>query len=233
MDLFEKIREDRPHTIYSAEARVGQGVVHCVLGEWEMGRKQMREGSDADPLYFAQRALVLDYASRSRRYDAAIAGAHALLAIEPNLPHAYLALWQAHWWKGEFDDAVAANASLLKQLGMDPAPFLEAYRKGGIRAFLQSSITYWEAWWSSYGVGAVWLAQFYAYLGEADLAFEWLERGYQERDPQLTNTFNANPAFDPIRADPRFAALAERVGIPIVEPDGPLVTPPEDSAHAE
>ena len=40
--------------------------------------------------------------------------------------------------------------------------------------------------------------------------------------------FNANPAFDPIRDDPRFAELAERVGIPIVEPDGPLVVPPPE-----
>ncbi len=40
--------------------------------------------------------------------------------------------------------------------------------------------------------------------------------------------FNVYPFFDPIRADPRFAELAERVGIPIVEPDGPLVVPPPD-----
>lgn len=204
-------------------------MVLCVLGEWEKGLNQMREGSDADPLYFAQRGFALQYVARSRRYDSAIAGAHAILAIEPNIPDAYTALYQAHWWKGEFDESVAANVSLLKQIGIDPVPFLEAYSKGGIRAYMRTWIAFWEDWWSRTGAGAVWLAQFYAYLGEADLAFEWLERGCEERDSHLSSVFNTNPAFDPIRDDPRFAALAERVGIPLVEPDGPLVTPPKAS----
>ena len=233
MELYQSVRDARPHTAFSTDAWTLQGMVLCVLGEWEKGLNQMREGSDADPLYFAQRGWVLNYEARSRRYDSAIAGAHAVLAIEPNIPNAYLALYQAHWWKGEFDEFVATNASLLKQTGMDPAPFLEAYSNGGIRVYMRTWIAFYEDWWSRTGVGAVWLAQFYAYLGEADLAFEWLERGYEERDSHLSSVFNTNPAFDPIRDDPRFAALAERVGIPLVEPDGPLVTPPKASIDAE
>ena len=121
-ELFQRVRDARPNTGDASHAQVGQGVVLCVLGEWERGLKEMREGHASAPLYFALRAFVLDYESRARRYDAAIEGSNAVLAIEPNLPQAYLALWQAHWWKGEFDEAVAANANLLKQLGMDPAP---------------------------------------------------------------------------------------------------------------
>ena len=232
LELYQSVRDARPHTAFSAEAWGLQGMVLCVLGEWEKGLNQMREGNDADPLYFASRGWTLNYEARSRRYDSAIAGANAVLAIEPNIPNAYLALYQAHWWKGEFDEFVATNASLLQQTGMDPVPFLEAYSKGGIRAYMRTWIAFWEDWWSRTGTGAVWLAQFYAYLGEADLAFEWLERGYEERDSHLSSVFNTNPAFDPIRDDPRFTALAERVGVPLVEPDGPLVTPPKPSVDA-
>jgi serine/threonine protein kinase/TolB-like protein len=231
--LYQSVRDARPNTAFSADAWGLKGMVLCVLGEWETGLNQMREGNDADPLYFAQRGWTLSYEARSRRYDSAIAGSKALLAIEPNVPNAYLALYQAHWWKGEIDEFVAVNASYVKQLGMDPAPFLAAYSNGGIRAYMRTWIAFWQDWWSRTGAGAVWVAQFYAYLGEADLAFEWLERGYDERDSHLSSVFNTNPAFDPIRDDPRFAALAERVEIRIVEPDGPLVTPPADSFDPE
>ena len=82
--------------------------------------------------------------------------------------------------------------------------------------------------WKARGVWAPYIAQYYARLGEADLAFEWLERAYQDRNPHLVFVFNAVPDFDPIRSDLRFVELAERVGIPLVEPDGPLAAPLPD-----
>lgn len=72
------------------------------------------------------------------------------------------------------------------------------------------------------------IAPRYAYLSDADPAFTWLERAFQERDPQLVFVFNMDPSFDPVRDDVRFVALAERVGVALVAPDGPLATPPED-----
>src|SRR6266536_3494463 len=40
-------------------------------------------------------------------------------------------------------------------------------------------------------------------LGDKDRAFEWLEKAYQERSSQLVN-LKVQPAYDPLRADPRF-----------------------------
>ena len=41
----------------------------------------------------------------------------------------------------------------------------------------------------------------------------WLERGYRERDPQMV-LLKSNPAFDPLRSDPRFDDLLRRIGFP-------------------
>jgi len=46
--------------------------------------------------------------------------------------------------------------------------------------------------------------------GETSRALEWLERAYDERDPWL-GFLNIDPAFEPLRAEPRFVSLAERV----------------------
>jgi hypothetical protein len=50
-------------------------------------------------------------------------------------------------------------------------------------------------------------------LGNADAAFRWLERGYQERAAQMS-TIKATPAFDTLHGDPRWASLLGRMHLP-------------------
>lgn len=48
-------------------------------------------------------------------------------------------------------------------------------------------------------------------LGEPDAAFQWLEQAYQARDPFLPAQ-EGSPPLDPLRGDPRYAALLEKIG---------------------
>ena len=50
----------------------------------------------------------------------------------------------------------------------------------------------------------------YAALGDADRAFEWLDRAYEERRGWLVY-LNVEPMLDGLRADPRFRRLVERM----------------------
>ena len=45
-------------------------------------------------------------------------------------------------------------------------------------------------------------------LGNSDLAFEWLQRAYKDRDQLLVHVENYG-FFDPLRSDERFRALHE------------------------
>ena len=58
----------------------------------------------------------------------------------------------------------------------------------------------------------IWVALAHIGLGENDLAFEWLDRAFEERDGSLI-LVAASPEFDPLRQDPRFRALLERMGL--------------------
>ena len=54
------------------------------------------------------------------------------------------------------------------------------------------------------------IALIYVGLGDKDQAMAWLEKAYTERfNPSVL----LRPAFDPLRADPRFKSLVRRVGI--------------------
>ena len=54
----------------------------------------------------------------------------------------------------------------------------------------------------------------YAGLGERDLAFELLEKAYQDHDP-LPFWLCACPTCQPLRSDPRFDEMVRRIGVPI------------------
>ena len=56
------------------------------------------------------------------------------------------------------------------------------------------------------------LAVIYAGLGEADRAFEWLEKARLHRSSPMM-FINIEPFFDDLRPDPRFQDLLERMGL--------------------
>jgi TolB-like protein/Flp pilus assembly protein TadD len=56
------------------------------------------------------------------------------------------------------------------------------------------------------------VADVYAVRGEADLAFEWLERAYAQRDPGLTS-MKTNPRLRSLHADPRWDVFLRKMGL--------------------
>ena len=56
------------------------------------------------------------------------------------------------------------------------------------------------------------MAEIYAWRGDADHAFEWLERAYQRRTGLAE--LKAAPMFKKIRGDPRFGDFLRKLGMP-------------------
>ena len=54
------------------------------------------------------------------------------------------------------------------------------------------------------------LAMAYAGLGDVDAAFQWLERGHEER-ASFMDGIMVTPAFDVLRPDPRWERLLRRM----------------------
>jgi TolB-like protein/Flp pilus assembly protein TadD len=54
----------------------------------------------------------------------------------------------------------------------------------------------------------------YAHRNELELAFQWLQRAVEQRQPEFAASLacTPEPAFNGLRADPRFAALRSRLG---------------------
>jgi hypothetical protein len=61
-------------------------------------------------------------------------------------------------------------------------------------------------------VAPSWMAIVNLALGDKNQAFFWLDKSYQDRSEHMLY-LKVEPLMDPIRDDPRFAALVKRVGL--------------------
>ena len=132
--------------------------------------------------------------------------------------------WLAHYWlgiglegSGRRSEAIPEyqKAVDLSQQNTDPVACLAyAYARAGkkseaekiLRDFLQRSET---SYLSPYMIATI-----YAGLGNKDKAFEYLEKAYQERTPDLPYFLRADLRMDTLRSDPRFQDLESRMNFP-------------------
>jgi serine/threonine-protein kinase len=59
------------------------------------------------------------------------------------------------------------------------------------------------------------IASAFAWRGEKDAAFEWLERAYAQHDGSLVAMLKADPFLRGLRADARYAALVRKMRLPV------------------
>jgi TolB-like protein len=120
------------------------------------------------------------------------------------------------------------HAAILRLLEGNAAEALATARKIGIEAFRLTDVAMAEhslghAKESQQALdeliaqhapdGAYQIAEAVAWRGDRDKAFEWLERGYQQRDGGLSEV-KVDLLLDRLHGDPRFKALLKKMNLP-------------------
>jgi eukaryotic-like serine/threonine-protein kinase len=188
----------------------------AVMGRHADAMREIRRARELDPFSISINSFLVLTFYYAHQYDQALSATKEMVEIEPafaagaeQLQGNVLAA------KGMYGEAVAHwNKSLvLSGQAGDAAKLEQAYATGGYRGYLDRQLQ--ELKTSSQGeyVDPLGFAELYTRLGDKDSAFHWLERAYQEHSSWL-NFVNAEPAYDPLRSDPRFADLLRRIGLP-------------------
>ncbi|MDA0197126.1 MAG: hypothetical protein O2887_19250 [Bacteroidetes bacterium] len=63
------------------------------------------------------------------------------------------------------------------------------------------------------GSPAFYVAMVYAQMGETDLAFKWLDKAYEDHEVEMY-WLKVEPPFEPLRSDPRWQVMLDKVGFP-------------------
>ena len=174
----------------------------------------------------ANRALQLDSLSvdvhyhvaavfySARQPDRAAAEANKMHELDRNsfLAHRYLGL--AYLFKGQNEQAIAElQKTVDPQSGFGLDLLGCAYGVAGRKSEALKTLAELQALAGRKYIPPHSFAYIYAGLGDKERAFEWLEKGYTERDDTLTR-LKTEPLFDSLRSDPRYPDLMRRVGLP-------------------
>jgi serine/threonine protein kinase/Tfp pilus assembly protein PilF len=167
----------------------------------------MNRAIELDPLSAFAWANVGLFLTQNRDYAAARRALDRALAINPYADAVHFALGQLDMLEGDLTDALAEfqkqGSEGGRQMGLAMIEHARRNEKQSQQAL--GELIAKHAGDMAYQVGNV-----YAWRGEKDKAFEWLERAYQQRDSGL-NGIAYDPLFAGLKADPRFAALLKKL----------------------
>lgn len=176
------------------------GRAHLVRAELLLGAGRAPEAIEA-----YRRAVDLNGGNASRRRRLA-----TVLLDASRGGEALDALAAASRASGESPDWIAALDLAWRSGG--PTALAEEARSQERRR-LQRKLSDLEARARTERVSPVLLASVHAGLGELDVAFDLLEKGFLERCPRL-GRIKSSPEWEPLRRDARYGALLRRMKLP-------------------
>ena len=184
------------------------------MGRFEEAQRELEKARELDPLSLIIRMNAADPLFYARQYDRAIEHLHMLLEHEPQFFPALFNLGRAYVQKGLYDEAIAAYEKTLQLSGNRQAfPALaHAYALAGRAADAINILEDLNKREECRYIASPLLARIHLGLGRKDQAFEWLQRGIEERSFWIT-MLKVDPVYDEIRSDPRFRDLLRQVNL--------------------
>ena len=188
----------------------------AALGHSQEAIDEMLRAEELDPLSFLVNTHVGRVNFLARRYDQAIEAYHKVIELEPGFERARMRLGMVYAAQGDYARAIREfqEARQLSAPDISYLDGLEGYAdalsgdKAGARRLLAQLIerSHTEP------VPAYSMALIHIGLGERDSALAWLERSYEERSTYMIYA-KVDPLLDPVRSDPRFARLLQKMGL--------------------
>jgi tetratricopeptide (TPR) repeat protein len=183
-------------------------------GKLQEALVEMKRAQELDPLSSVITTSVGEVLSYMQQYDLALEQYNKALELDPSLPGLHTGIAFVYVQHGRFDEAIS-ELQKLQQIVGPKSPYgigdlayvyARAGRKAEAIAILNRLLEFSK---QGYAV-AVQIATVYTSLGDHNKAFEWLEKGYDEKNTAL-GYLKIDPAWRPLHSDPRYAALLKKI----------------------
>ena len=199
------------------------------LGHNDEAIAALRKRIELDPLCRpACEVMLADFHRWAHHEEESLRILQAVLKQYPDSWGAWQTLAFLDLQRGATKDAVAAADTMTRLAPDEPWSrqtrayvYAKAGRVAEARRILAEIETDWSAGRPS---SPVMIGLIRLTLGERDQFFQWLERGFDDYDPELFQL--QDPIFDPVRDDPRFRWAMKRRSGQVQGPYVPAVSPP-------
>ena len=186
-------------------------VLASTLGRFDEAITLSHRAIELDPLRVANHinlGINLNYVGRWQEAEEAH---RKTLELNPQYP-------TAHYFLGRIYLAQSKEEEALPQMQKEPDPVWRgiglalAYHAAGKKKEADAALAdYIEKYQND---AAFQIAEIYAFRGETDKAFEWLERAYKQRDGGLSE-MKGDPLLRNIEKDPRHRAFLQKMKLPL------------------
>ena len=207
----------------NAEVVASYGLALSQVGRVREALVQARRAHEQDPLSVTALGLMAYFLLQTQQYREAIAENKAALDLDPRAVIVHVALGFAYAFSGLPDSAVAAFETAVK---LNPKLFggrsnlVFGYAVAGRWTDVARQRALIEEEGSGNSPNYYQMIVDLSY-GKYDAAMTALERGIANREP-LYGVFSipCDPLYDPLKSNPRFAALMQRLGARVCPPTG-------------
>jgi len=187
----------------------------AALGRQEEAIAEIKRAQQLDPLSVPVNRAVGWILYFCRRYDEAIEELKKTLAMNPEFLGARLVLWWVWVAKGAYDEAIADIRREAERPGLRTVKKLMlgyACAAAGNREEANGLLWELEPKLANDDRMALLSSLLFTALDIKDRAFQQLHRAYELREPGLL-FLKVAPWLDPLRSDPRYGALVEKLGL--------------------
>jgi TolB-like protein/DNA-binding winged helix-turn-helix (wHTH) protein/Tfp pilus assembly protein PilF len=186
------------------------------MGKFDESFEQIRKARELEPLSISINASFGWRLYLAREYDRSIAQLRDTLEMDPAYEWAHLTLGQAYEQKEQFGLAIGELQKAVELSHSSPltiSALAHAEALSGNHPAANKLLTQLEALSKKQYVSPFYVAIVYVGLGKNDVAMNWLEKAYDDRSNGLV-FLKVEPELDPLRTNPRFVALQNRLNFP-------------------
>jgi TolB-like protein/Tfp pilus assembly protein PilF len=198
----------------SAFAHHQYGEYFASVGKAELAISEIKIARELDPLSLPLMSTLGRMYREAHHYDEAVQQCKQTLVLDPNFSMGHWCLGQAYLAKRQFLQATL-EIQRANELGTTPLIVCDlgcAYAFSGKKSEARAILNSLKQKSQFSYVSPYLIASIYSALGEKDEAFQWLKKADDRRDG--ISYLLADPMMDPLRSDPRFALLVQRLQIP-------------------
>jgi serine/threonine-protein kinase len=183
------------------------------VGKLDQAVAEMKRAEQLDPLSARMGAdLGMAYYG-ARQYDRAIAQEQKTLRMEPGTATAYWIIGMSYEQKKSYAEAIAAYQKAISMRPGNPNYLASLARSNALAGKVAEAQKILDGLLKSpEPVSPFFIALVYTALGDKDNAFQWLNKSVADRSGSV-RYLKIEPRLDPLRTDPRFDELLQRVGL--------------------
>ncbi len=183
--------------------------LETALGNTDRAIEIYGKAVELDPVNAQSRSFLAFGLANTKRFADARAEYARVIELNSSAPWAHAGLGLAYLLENKFEEAATAAQA---DAGDWCRLLIVSCARWGQKRVAESDAALAELTKNDSETAAYQIAEVYAYRGDKDKAFEWLERARRQRDPGLGN-LRRDPLLENLHNDPRWNAFLHTMGL--------------------